>query len=308
MQSQPTKARRLQTQPIFLLCLVICGLAAATLLQRRYDFARHASASAAPEELYVSSATAETIVPRAFRGLVADWYWMRSLQYLGGKIVAEGDDFNFGNLGTLDLRLLPPLVETAARLDPQFMQVYEYAAMILPEVDRAAALRVIDHGIAANPASWRLWHHRGYILWEAKDFVAARAAYLAGSRVPGAPQWMRTMEARMEGEGGSRALAREMYARIYNEADDESVKRGAMLNTLRLQYLDERDIILPLLVRFTTLRGACPRAWREVSSELRRIGLRLDATGAPVDPSDTPYVLTKDCDVALAPKSKVPKR
>lgn len=233
---------------------------------------------------------------------------MRSLQYLGGKIVTEGDNFNFNDLGALDLRLLPPLVETAARLDPQFLQVYEYAAMILPEVDRATALRLIDHGIAANPEAWRLWHHRGYILWQNGDFVAAREAYLAGSRVPGARDWMRSMAARMEGEGGSRALAREMYARIYNEADDESVKRGAMLNSLRLQYLDERDLILPVLARFTTGRGACPRAWRDVAIELRGVGLRFDASGAPVDPSDAPYVLTKDCDVALARESKVPKR
>jgi hypothetical protein len=250
MNTPSTHAHR-RKQTILSLCLIVCGLAAATFSQRSYDHARHANRLAAPEELYVSSQTAEMIIPRAFRGLVADWYWMRSLQYLGGKIVAEGDNFNFGDLGTLDLRLLPPLVETAARLDPQFMQVYEYAAMILPDVDRAAALRVIDHGIAANPGAWRLYHHRGYILWQAKDFAAAREAYLAGSRVAGAREWMRTMAARMEGEGGSRALAREMYARIYNEADDEQVKRGAMLNTLRLQYLDERDIILPVLARYT---------------------------------------------------------
>lgn len=308
MQTQSTNARRTRTQSILLACLIVCGLAAAIVFQRQHDDARSANASISPEELYVSSDTASSIVPRAFRGVVADWYWMRSIQYLGGKIVAEGDRFNFGNLGTLDLRLLPSLIETTTRLDPEFLPAYEYAAMVLPEVNRDAALRIIDGGIAANPDAWKLWHHRGYILWQAGEFSLARDAYIAGSQIPGARAWMRSLAARMEAEGGSRGTARELYKRIYDEAEDDSVKKSAMLSLLRLKSLDEQDAIRRVLGMFVAERGACPRQWREAAMELRRAGLRLDATGAPVDPSDAPYVLTKDCDITLAKESKVPKR
>src|SRR5450432_1929058 len=64
-----------------------------------------------------------------FSGLVADWYWMRSLQYVGRKIITLEDanpgEVQIDNLGSLDLKALPGLLDTAATLDPQFLAVYE---------------------------------------------------------------------------------------------------------------------------------------------------------------------------------------
>ena len=43
------------------------------------------------EKLYLNGNTARRI-SLGFNGLVADWYWMRSLQYLGRKIVKYEDN------------------------------------------------------------------------------------------------------------------------------------------------------------------------------------------------------------------------
>src|SRR5687768_11808447 len=55
-------------------------------------------------------------------GLISDWYWMRSLQYLGGKFVDQGDsNIDLGDLRPLNPRLLYPLLDIATELDPKSM-------------------------------------------------------------------------------------------------------------------------------------------------------------------------------------------
>jgi hypothetical protein len=42
--------------------------------------------------------------------------------------------------------------------------------------------------------------------------------------------------------------------------------------------------------------------------ELRTARMAIDSTGAPVDPSGTPYVLGTNCQVQLSPTSEVPAK
>ena len=54
------------------------------------------------------------------------------------------------------------------------MEPYEYAAIVLPGIDVKEAIRITRKGIAANPSSWRLHQHLGYIYWQQQDYEAAR--------------------------------------------------------------------------------------------------------------------------------------
>ncbi|HSQ24739.1 MAG TPA: hypothetical protein VLN44_10015, partial [Pyrinomonadaceae bacterium] len=78
-------------QNALLVSAIIIGLAATTLLSRTIDAHRTGNPGQFAEEpLYVSAPTAKRL-SLAFNGLASDWYWMRSLQYVGGKIVAYED-------------------------------------------------------------------------------------------------------------------------------------------------------------------------------------------------------------------------
>jgi len=69
-------------------------------------------------------------------GLLADWYWMRSLQYIGGKIAIKGlDQTNLEDMTSLNPRLLYPLLDNATTLDPKLMAAYSYGATVLPAID-----------------------------------------------------------------------------------------------------------------------------------------------------------------------------
>jgi hypothetical protein len=99
-------------------------------------------------------------------GLVADWYWMWSLQYMGTKILnSKTEQLNLDDLSSLDPKLLYPLLENATNLDPQYMAVYSYGASILPAIDPQKAISLTEKGIERNPEAWRLYQYLGYIYW-----------------------------------------------------------------------------------------------------------------------------------------------
>jgi tetratricopeptide (TPR) repeat protein len=292
-----------------LVLIVLIGLASAVGLSRWTDAHRPATDSSVDEEqLYLNTRTVER-ASLSFKGLAADWYWMRSLQYVGRKIINLPEDVQLDSLGQLNLKLLAPLLDAATTLDPQFMEPFQYAAVVLPSVDRDAAIRILKKGIAANPDAWRLYHNLGYIYWQQKDFNSAREAYGQGAAIPGAPPWMEAMKARMAGEGGSRDTAREIYTRMYEQAADDQVKEMARRRLMQLDSMDERDALRRLMAAYNARNGHCPASWRELEGILRAIKVKVDSAGAPLDPSGVPYDLIQDkCDLFLNPKSKVPAK
>jgi tetratricopeptide (TPR) repeat protein len=300
---------------VILILAIIGGLAVVTGLSRAIDARRLANPKEyAEESLYVSGPTAKRL-SLAFNGLASDWYWMRSLQYVGRKIVSyedehEAEEIDFSHLADLNMRLLPQLLQASTALDPQFMAPYEYGAMILPELDSNLAIELLNYGIAQNPSEWRLYHHLGYIYWQRRDYQRASEIYGTGAKLPGAPEWMTALSARMKGEGGSRDAAREMYRRLYETTDEPGIKSMVRNQIMRLDSLDEREVIRRVLKDFAARSGQCASSWRDVSELLGAARLRVDTrTGTPVDPSDTPYDLIKNgCDVGLNVATKVPLR
>jgi tetratricopeptide (TPR) repeat protein len=289
--------------------VVLVGLAASFGLARWLDARRPAEDPfASYEELYLKPETARRM-SLAFNGLAADWYWLRSLQYVGRKALAHHGEYTLDDMRPLGLRNLGALLEQATALDPQFMAAYDFGAVVLPSIDRDAAVRLIERGIQANPQEWRLYHQLGYIHWQAGRFREASEAYEAGARLPGAPEWMNVMAAQMNAQGASRAVAREMYQRMYEGSTDEQVRTLAVTRLAQLDSLEERERIRQVLSDFRARASRCPADWREVAPLLRAARLRLTASGAPLDPSDVPYTLdAAACDVRLGDSSRIPKK
>src|SRR5687767_8008716 len=301
--------RILTKSEVLLLLTVFVGLAGVIGVSRLIEAQRSVAIPATTEEqLYLKGATVKR-VSLAFNGLAADWYWMRSLQYVGRKVLTNGQGLQLDNLEALNLKLLPSLLDTATTLDPQFLEPYEYAAIVLPEIDVKEAIRITQKGIAANPSSWRLYQHLGYIHWQQKDYEAARNTYREGAKLPGAPAWMQAMQARMAAEGGSRDTAREIYQHMYGQSDDEKVKEMARRRLLQLQSFDERDGLRRLMTSYKSQTGRCPSSWTELAPALRALKVQLDAAGAPLDPGGVAYVmLANKCEVETDPQSIVPNK
>jgi len=289
--------------------VVLIGMVCAALLVRWIDTLRPApDPKLIDESLYLDGKTARRM-SLGFNGLVADWYWMRSLQYVGRKIMNHPEDAPLDDLKQLNLRLLSPLLDTATSLDPQFLDPYEYAAIVLPAIDVHEAIRITQKGIEANPNAWRLYQHLGYIHWQQRNYQAASEIYGRGAQIPGAPAWMEAMKAKMAAEGGSRATAREIYTRMYEQSSEDQVKDMAHKRLLQLDSMDQRDALRKILTAYESRAGKCPNSWKEIEPVLRAVRIPVDASGAPLDPAGVPYVLRAGtCEVDLDPKSDIPTK
>lgn len=295
-----------RTKTISLALVIVIGMIATVGLARFVDARRpRVDIEPANESLYLNAKTARRI-SLGFNGLAADWYWMRSLQYVGRKLIEQGDNIALDDLSDLNLKLLAPLLDNATTLDPEFMDPYEYAAVVLPAIDVQEAIRLTRKGIDANPNAWRLYQHLGYIYWQQRDYAAAAEVYGRGAELPGAPVWMQAMKARMAAEGGSRATAREIFLRMFEQSADEKVKDMARRRLMQLDSLDQRDGVRRILRAYQARTGRCPASWREIEQVLRAVAVPVNASGAPLDPSGVPYALQAGkCEVELGHRSEI---
>jgi tetratricopeptide (TPR) repeat protein len=259
------------------------------------------------ESLYLSGSTLRNL-SLGFNGLVADWYWMKSLQYVGRKVLNYDKPLQMDDLSELKLVQLYSLLDQTTTIDPAFLEAYKYGAVVLPAVNKEQAIKLLEKGIAANPTAWILYHHLGYIYWQQGDFSRSSELYQRASTLPGAPEWLGAMSARMAAEGGSRDTARRMYEQIRDETGDQNIKIMAERRLLQITSFDQRDEIRKALSIFRQRSGRCPTTWRELAPYIRESDLALEAnTLAPVDPAGTPYRLVDGgCEVDLDPVSIVP--
>lgn len=304
------RGRRFKAREFALVAVVVCGLGVAAGLARWFELHHRPSAAQrlarTSEELYLKPEQARRL-SLGFNAMAADWYWMRTLQYIGRKLNTHEGALQIDDLSDLNLKILAPLLENTTTLDPKFLAAYEYGAIVLPAVDVEAAIKLIRKGIAANPQAWRLHSYLGYIYWQQNRFQEAGEAYAAGARIQGAPGWMSAMSAQMATKGGSRETARAIYQNMYRQTDDEQMKKLSLARLQQLQSLDEMDALRSLLNAQRARAGTCPRSWREVAPGLLRAArFQTDSTAAPLDPSGVPYVIRPDnCEAELGEKSEI---
>jgi tetratricopeptide (TPR) repeat protein len=303
------------SQNLTLFVIAVAGLAVAIMVSSYSDKHRPTMPSEyEDQDLAVEGKRLKGFALGA-EGLLADAYWMASLQYIGGKLVHSEEGLsNIENLRSLNPRLLHPYLENSTELDPKFVTAYSYGAIVLPAIDQDKAIALTEKGIANNPDEWRLYHYLGYIYWRLNNYQKAAEVYEKGSAITGAPPFMKMMSASMRNEGGSRSTARVIYQQMLGDSTDQQSRDVAQLRLFQLDSLDERDVIGKALENYKEQNGRCAVAFREIFPLLRTARtsegktLHIDITGNPVDPTGEPYILnTAECTIDLSPKSRVPR-
>ena len=296
---------------------VVLGFAGAVGMAGVLDAGRAALRTPADEAPYLAPATARRLT-LGFEGLAADWYWLSSLQYIGRRIEEQMrtnradllEAVQLDRIKAVDPRVLVRFFDMITTLDPRFTAVYEFAAVVLPPVDVDAAIALLEKGIREHPSEWYLHQQLAYIYWQRGDNLAAGDAFRRGARMTSA-RWMEHMAEQVEAKGDDPQVARAMYTRMYEQAQDEQVKAWARGRLMELRSLEERGAIRRALAAFVAQQQRCPRDWREVSAALTGLGLQVHPDGPPLDPSGAPYVLVLTplgCDVTLHQSSTVPRR
>jgi hypothetical protein len=269
--------------------LLFIALAA---LQNRIDAGARALA---PEnqELLLRSPSAVKNLSLGYDSLLADIYWTRAVQYYGARAGIEGARFE----------LLWPLLDIATSLDPKLIVAYRFGAIFLSEPPPAGAGRadlaveLVKRGIAENPDNWYLSGDLGFLYyWRLKDYPAASAAYLVGSKIPNAPSWLKMMAARIAEKGGSLETSRVIWSEIYESTQDKTVRRQAMETLRQLRVLEDEAEIDRLAQEYSKRSGHFPAS----TAEMHDAGL---LRGIPVDPAGYPYIFGPDGKSSLDPSS-----
>lgn len=303
------------TQTIIAIILILLGFAASVGLTRYLENTRPPLPQGyEDEDLGLQASKLKGFVFGA-EGLIADWYWMNALQYVGRKVSSVGiNEVNLDDMSALNPRLLYPYLNNATELDPRFIPAYSYGAILLPAINKEHAITLTEKGIANNPNEWRLYQYLGYIYWKQGNFEKASEVYAKGGEVPDAPDFFPMMAASMTNRGGDRETARQMYQAMFDQAEGDSVREPVGLRLLEIDSLDERDAMNAALQEFVKNGGKCPSRLSEIVPKLRTLQLPRDRdfsinrSNELADPAGFPYRLdNKNCRAELAYDSRIPK-
>ena len=132
---------------------------------------------------FIPAAQTVRFVALGYDQLVADFYWLAFVGYVGDG-VARGRDRSVMADKYLDL---------ITSLDPYFVQPYWFCAFTVGSEQKRPlrANEIIKRGISANLDNWYLPYIAGINMYlYAHDEVAAAKYYADAAKLPGAPSWL----------------------------------------------------------------------------------------------------------------------
>jgi tetratricopeptide (TPR) repeat protein len=205
--------------------LLIMGIGLSAAAQNWLDAQRRPEEmpGSIDETLYLTAGEALKRASMGFDGLLADLYWIRTIQYFGRN--RERQKAERGVVDLRQMRQLEPLLEMTTELNPHHIAAYRFGAFFLRYIDPEKAVSFANRGIRNNPDEWRLYQDLGFIYWRFGRYREASDAYLAGSRIAGAPPWMEAMAATMLVRGGDSETAREIFERLCEGSDDKFIRQ-----------------------------------------------------------------------------------
>jgi len=269
-------------------------LSAIAFLQVRID-AETRSVAQQKQEVLLTSGPLLKKLSLGYDSLLADIYWTRVVQYYGGKLDVMDPNFE----------LLPPLLDLTTTLDPKLLIAYRYGGIFLSERQPVGLGRpdlgaeLIKRGIAANPDEWRLDFDLAFIyFWHERDYAKASAAFLQGSMIPGAPDWMATMAARMADKSKELDNARALWSEIYRSTQSPKVKAMALARLTTLKVLMEEGWLNDEFREYLQRFGRPPKS----TEDLKTAGI---IPGVPIDPAGFRYIFGPDGKARLDPRSPV---
>lgn len=226
-------------KPLMGLALIFVLIAVSIPFQQRIDNIRGKFRSI-EETLYLSSSMLKKI-SIGYKELVADIYWLRALQYFGGK--------KYENQSP---DLLYKYFDILTDLDPKFVNAYRFGGTFLAEPppfglgDVEKGTMLLDKGRENNPNNFRIPLEEAFIYYlYPKDYERAAQLFYEASAKHGLSPFRRAsikgMAASAHNYGGNRDLSKKVWREIYDNTSNEKRRNFALRNLEELNTMDTED-------------------------------------------------------------------
>lgn len=271
-----------------LVLLLVTGVALQAVRDSRFD-----AAATPPDFLYLTSPAVATRLALSFDAVVADIYWMRTIQYFGGNRLAPDGDKTYA--------LLYPLLDVTTSLDPHFSMAYRFGAFFLSEERPGGAgrpdlaIRLLEKAMATHPDRWEYPHDIGFLYYRDGDYATAAEWFTRASELPDAAPWLGPLAAVTLAAGGDTRSSRVLWQQLL-ESEADWLRDIAGYRLRQLDAIEQIAQLEQLAAEYARRAGAPPASWEQ----LVRAGL---LRAIPLDPLGHPYQLGAQGSVTLSPES-----
>jgi tetratricopeptide (TPR) repeat protein len=279
-------------------CLLVAGLGVAATVLHAGD-ARYPPSPQAERLLYVRSGEAARRLALTFRGLMADVYWIRTIQHFGRDRRSARTTGRF--------ELLQPLLDLTTSLDPHFSIAYRFGSIFLSMAppdgpgrpDQATAL--LEKGLAASPDRWQYAYDLGFVNYLfAGDYKKAGEWFTRAAAMPGAPVWLSPLAASTVAQGGDRSGARRLLTELLS-SDQEYLRKDAVRGLAQLNTLDAIDRVQAAVEAYHASEHVYPASWADLIRANRLPGVPTDAAHVALLYDATSHTVTVSPTSPLAP-------
>ncbi len=214
-----------------------------------------------------------------YRQAVADLIWLKAVQQLGER-----------NPSIQSYLWAYHAADVLTDLDPKFVFAYQAVGTVLGVwAERPKeSIAILTKGIQHNPTAWELPFYTGYAYFYLlhQPLEAARYFRLA-SELPGSPDYLPRLAARMSVEAGDLDAALEFLRRLYAQTKDDRLREGLQRRMMEVQA--ERD-----MHRLEEAVRLYQKHMKRLPKTLEDLVVRGIISEVPVDPWGGRYMLNAD--------------
>ncbi|AKJ06658.1 Hypothetical protein AA314_08284 [Archangium gephyra] len=194
------------------------------------------------------------LVGRGYLELVADYFWLQTIQATGRAVVAE----EYGDIY--------PYAELTTDLDPKFGLVYVFAGGALPTntgreiwANTDESTRLLRKGLKMFPDDLKMHMLLAYNLSAFhKQYQEAAQVLERASRLPGAPSYLPALATRLYAQSGSVDAGLALARSLADAADDEETRELFKQRVRELELEGELRHVEASIDRFRQEFGTAP--------------------------------------------------